>query len=451
MSRKIQLTEEQALHICDLYKSGLSKDKITKLLKIHERKVNFALLNNGVETRRKPLPKNIQESILEMYLQGFSSSKIAKKLNIESHKILTCLKASGVKMRTYSDYYVLNKDTELKIIELYTGGATLGVIAKTLNLGAERIKGFLTNEGIQIKISQEFLKTPLTEEKEKEIIKRYIDEKVASDKVCREFKIRQSRFRDILAKYGFEIRESNDTRRVFLTESQIKEIIDIAKEGNNTLSIKKKLSFNCEARRITKIVRHHFNLTGRNHYENWITVYGEEKAKEIADKVKQKHSINSSGENNPMFGKPSPQGSGNGWKGWYKGFYFRSLRELTYLLDLDEKQIPWSSGEAHKFDIPYVNYKGTKRTYRPDFIVNREKLVEIKPKKLQKTPNIMAKTAAAIEKCKEWGLTYEILDFKIDAVKVEKALNEGLVCFARDYEQRFRDYIAKVKPVKASC
>lgn len=444
------MTKEQELHICELYKSGLSKDKIIKLLKIHERKVNFALSNNGVETRRKPLPKDVQQLVLEMYSRGLSSSKIAKELSIEPHKVSTCLRASGVKMRTYSDYYVLNENDKLKIITLYTGGTTLNAIAKTLNLGVDRVKNCLIKEGVEIKIPQEFLKTPLTEEKEKEIIKRYIDEKVASNKVCKEFRIRMSRFRDILSKYGVQIRESNDTRRVFLTEKQIEEIIEIAKQGNNAYAIKKKLSFACDARRITKTVRKHFNLTGRNHYQNWIAVYGEEKATEIMDKVKKKHSVNSSGENNPMFGKPSPQGSGNGWKGWYNNFYFRSLRELTYLLYLDENKISWSAGEAHKFDIPYVNHKGTKRTYRPDFFVNSEKLVEIKPKRLQRTPNIMAKTAAAIEKCKEWGLTYEIMDFKIEPIKIEKALNEGLVRFARDYEKRFRDYVS-AKTEKASC
>lgn len=297
--------------------------------------------------------------------------------------------------------------------------------------------------GVEIKTPQDFIKTQLTEEKEKEIIKRYIDEKVSSDKVCREFKIRQNRFYAVLAKYGYKTRKPNDTRIVVLTDSQKQEIINLAKEGNNTLLIKEKLSFCCDGRRIARLIREHFNLTTRNHYENRIVVYGKEKANEQHKKIAEKLSIHSSGENNPMFGKPSPQGSGNGWKGWYKGFYFRSLRELSYLLDLDDSGIPWSSGEAHKFDVQYINYDGTQRTYRPDFFVNNEKLVEIKPKRLQKTPNIMVKTAAAIEKCKEWGLEYEITDYKIQAEKIKKALEGGLVKFARDYEKRFLEYISK--------
>ncbi len=48
--------------------------------------------------------------------------------------------------------------------------------------------------------------------------------------------------------------------------------------------------------------------------------------------LKEKHRQNAIGEGNNMYGRPSPQGSGNGWSGWYKERYFRSLRELMFLI-----------------------------------------------------------------------------------------------------------------------
>lgn len=45
-------------------------------------------------------------------------------------------------------------------------------------------------------------------------------------------------------------------------------------------------------------------------------IYGKEKAVELKEKLSERFS----GEGNPMFGKPSPEGSGNGWSGWYKNF-----------------------------------------------------------------------------------------------------------------------------------
>jgi hypothetical protein len=66
--------------------------------------------------------------------------------------------------------------------------------------------------------------------------------------------------------------------------------------------------------------------------------YEELYGKEKANKMKNNLSILNSGSKNKMYGKPSPQGSGNGWSGWYKGWYFRSLIELSYMVNVIEKK-----------------------------------------------------------------------------------------------------------------
>ena len=67
-----------------------------------------------------------------------------------------------------------------------------------------------------------------------------------------------------------------------------------------------------------------------------------------------------------MFGRPTPQGSGNGWKGWYKGWFFRSLKELSYVVNvLEPNGDIWESAENIK--IPYVNYPSHKgRGFQPN-------------------------------------------------------------------------------------
>lgn len=282
----------------------------------------------------------------------------------------------------------------------------------------------------------------LTSEEEKQMVDKYVIGLLSTDKICKEYKICHARFNSILLKYGYKKRKSNDLNHFILTKEMETELLSVLKEESNHKIIQSKLSFQMGKEKIKEYISKNLvKRTGLNLYEYWAARFGVEKADELNKKLKQRQSNNFSGSGNPMYGKPSPQGSGNGYKGWYKGFYFRSLRELSYLLDLDDSNIAWSSGEAHKFDVPYINYDGTQRTYRPDFFVNNEKLVEIKPKRLQKTPNIMAKTAAAIEKCKEWGLKYEITDYKIQAEKIKKALDAGLVKFTRDYEKRFLEYL----------
>ena len=48
----------------------------------------------------------------------------------------------------------------------------------------------------------------------------------------------------------------------------------------------------------------------------------------------------SSGENNPMFGRPSPNKSGAGIGGWYKEkIYFRSILELSFIIMNETKNI----------------------------------------------------------------------------------------------------------------
>ena len=129
------------------------------------------------------------------------------------------------------------------------------------------------------------------------------------------------------------------------------------------------------------------------------------------DEFKQKISTVTSGKNNPMYGKPAPTGSGKGISGWYKTFYFRSLHELKFILVCERFKLSIASIE--KLKIPYINYDGRERTYSPDFIVNEKFIVEIKPKKLFKTPSNLLKFNVAKEYCKKNNLKFKLMDLGI--------------------------------------
>jgi len=185
-------------------------------------------------------------------------------------------------------------------------------------------------------------------------------------------------------------------------------------------------------------------MYGRSVYSVWLAKYGKEGADRRDLECREKKSKKSSGKNNPMYGKSSPNGSGQGWKGWYKDFFFRSLRELSYVLYLEEYNIKWTSGE-HDILIRYKNYDGSDRTYRPDFYLPElKKVIEIKPKRLQKSPLIKLKTKAAIKHCENLGLEYEILDYPINLDKIKSSLNNGLIKFQGKYLEKFLNYINKI-------
>jgi hypothetical protein len=143
-----------------------------------------------------------------------------------------------------------------------------------------------------------------------------------------------------------------------------------------------------------------------NTFEFWHKKYGLEVAEMKEKKRKEKLSKAFSGENNPMFGKPSPIKSGNGWGGWYKGWFFRSFRELSYMVNVIEKQgLEWRSAESQEFAIKY-SIDGDTRTYFPDFfLVNNNTLIECKPQKLINSKISKLKAEAAQTIVKRMGCT----------------------------------------------
>lgn len=182
--------------------------------------------------------------------------------------------------------------------------------------------------------------------------------------------------------------------------------------------------------------------------EIWVRKLGEEEGLKRWDEWKKRLSVRSSGENNPMHGKPSPTGSGNGWSGWYKGWYFRSLLELSYMISIIERfNIPWENGEIKgKFKVPYVDYEGKTRNYFPDFVLDGKYMVEIKPTKLWDTPSIMAKKSGAEIFCKENGLKYKLTNCrKLKLSEICELYLSNDIKFLDRYEEKFKLLLARHK------
>ena len=188
-------------------------------------------------------------------------------------------------------------------------------------------------------------------------------------------------------------------------------------------------------------------MYGRSYYDVWVEKYGKEEAGRKLVEHKKKISLRVSGKNNPMYGKPSPQGSGNGWGGWYKGWYFRSLKELSYMINVIEiNGYKWRSAETSDLKIEYINYDGTERTYRADFFINDGILVEVKPMKLMNTPNNILKKEAAIEFCELRGYKYRIVDVKLLNVDILISLyKKKKIKFIKKYQEKMEKLIWKLE------
>jgi hypothetical protein len=178
-------------------------------------------------------------------------------------------------------------------------------------------------------------------------------------------------------------------------------------------------------------------------YQCWLEKYGEEEANRRQDLLKKKRSVNSTGKNNPMYGRPSPQGSGNGWQGWLDGIYFSSLRELSFRITVLQN-CKWRRMERKSDAIQYKDYIGKVRNYFPDFLIESEKVVEIKPKRLWNTPVVTAKKTAATAHCKKHGWIYEMIDPPIVATEIlQNLVQEGRLKFMERYHRKFEEWINK--------
>lgn len=178
---------------------------------------------------------------------------------------------------------------------------------------------------------------------------------------------------------------------------------------------------------------------GGDPYPYWLAKHGKNWADKKQAEVNSKKG--QSGSKNPMYGRPSPQGAGNGWKGWYKGRYFRSIREVCAQIEFENNGRLFVQAETMAFAIPYVDYAGMERTYFPDFLVDNKYLYEIKPKRLWNTPKCIAKKTAAELFCDKNGYVYIMHDPNIDFMNIEEKWKAGEIRWMGCYEQKFKDFV----------
>lgn len=187
-------------------------------------------------------------------------------------------------------------------------------------------------------------------------------------------------------------------------------------------------------------------MYGKSYYDIWVEKYGKEIAAEKEKEKSHKTSINTTGKKNHMYGKPSPKKSGNGWSGYYKNHYFRSILELKYLVYLLDNDIKFESGEKQQYKIEY-EIDGKKRNYFPDFyLIDTQEIIEIKPKSLINSKMNKAKIEAGYNKHGNKFIiktNEDIIDVNLD--KLWNMYQNKEIIWDKNYDTKFDIYYKKEK------
>ena len=85
-------------------------------------------------------------------------------------------------------------------------------------------------------------------------------------------------------------------------------------------------------------------------------------------------------------------------------------RQMMAKLESDSDVVKWQ--KRHGISIPWIDARGRKCNYRPDFIVEyadgRKALIEVKDPSRMDSPAVLRKRSAAEEWCRRRGMTYEL-------------------------------------------
>ena len=147
-------------------------------------------------------------------------------------------------------------------------------------------------------------------------------------------------------------------------------------------------------------------------------IHGEEKAADIKLRI----SSALSGDKNPAYGKVYNNG-GKSVKGYYKGRFFRSLLEYSFMKHLESVGVDLNTDVAYEcFIIPFT-FDDREKTYRPDFYVKSQNIVyEVKPSYVLKRPAHLqeVKWSAAREFLNQRGLQFAVVSER-DFMKIDFA------------------------------
>lgn len=132
------------------------------------------------------------------------------------------------------------------------------------------------------------------------------------------------------------------------------------------------------------------------------------------------------------------------FKGYYKGWFFRSLKELSYALLCEKNGLTWRGAETAEFTVEYIDLYGKKRKHYPDFFVDEHIVVEVKPRRHQKGKLVQLKAEAMKAFCASKGYTYMMVSpRKVNKEELEQLIKNNKITFTDECDSKIGTYLKR--------
>lgn len=400
MPDQYRITPQDEDEIVFLYeKEFLSYVAIAELYKIGVGKVRNLLIRKGVQIRKRGVHSGRHFSdkeitgIIESYHNGETVRQLAIKNKANITTISNVLKIHDIPVRTAPQRRLDRLDEEA-IIRDYIAGMTAVKVTQKHHTSFGSLKRILATHGIPYRTNSDYSTIVIEGEDLKTIIHQY--------------QVLKMSVHDIAKKYGADekvigrnLRESGvvvDAYARFRPSLEDEmDMVRMYQEGKRAKDICRK--YHCRHYLVTEILKRH----GLE-----IHLCLQSTSKKF------------------------------GYVGRYKHYIFRSLMELSFILDHENDHVVESAERKHR--IRYW-YDGKERTYHPDFILDSNTIVEIKPDTLIDDAKVRAKSAAIREYCDQLGLGFEIKSWPVDKERIRTLILNNSVKITNKPPEAICDYL----------
>lgn len=399
-------------------KKHTSISDLASLFKYSRRTIRHILFDLNSEkliTHRRYRTSSISDEdcnkIVSLFLDSSTIPQISIIMNLSTRTIADILKRNNVSAK---DRHFYSSACKKEILTRYLDKKeSIFKIATDLSLRHKKVTLFLKAEGVFRTLDPSV------------IIKHYNDG-ISIKKIASAYLTSAQTISSILKEGKVKI-DANRKRRIVLTSRQEEELISFVRSGTKVCEIKSVLSFKCSQKIVEATIKKYFPfVSGTNIRSLWKQRFDKET---LDKKIEQLNQL--------IREKPPAKGGSRGISGWFNGVHhFRSLPELTYILFLEESGIRWKTGEYNNFNIPYT-LNGKNRNYWPDFILEEKDVIEVKAESFKHDATTLEKACAAKLYCENRGMSYQIVNIKVNNRKIKIALDKGLIKFAKDGELRF--------------